>query len=943
MGTRGWAVAGIPSGTITFLFTDIEGSTRLWETQTEAMRRALARHDELLRQAIEANRGYVFKTVGDAFCAAFATASEGLDAAVAAQRALAAEPWGVAGGIRVRMGLHSGIAEIRDNDYFGQTLNRAARLQGIGHGGQLLVSLVTEELLRDHLPDDLALNDIGEHRLKDLMHPERVFQVAGPGLATDFPPVKSLDARPNNLPVQPTPFLGREKELTRLAALLDDPVQRVVTLLGPGGTGKTRLALQAAANADRYEDGVWFVDLSSVDKPAFLFPVIVRSVGLRESASVLPLNQLKEFTAHRSLLFVLDNFEQIQGGPPYLVQLIAACPSVTFLVTSREALQIRGEQVFPVPPLSTPRLRASKTMGPKQLSQFEAVTLFLERARAVRPEFTVTLANAPVLAEICARLDGLPLAVELAAARVSLLEPEQILERLGHQLRFLSGGLEDLPPRQRTLKAAIDWSYRLLTPEERHLLDELSVFAGGAILEAIEAVCLQGDAEASPLELLSDLQAKSLVFRETSSGLVLFGLLASIREYAGERLSEDGTQEALCRAHAEYYLHEAETLVGRIHGPDGARALVRLEADFENQRAALDWYHAQDRPVEELRLAAALGRFWHCHGHVTVGQEHLQRALDASAGPPAVWEGSAWMWLGALERYRGNYALARRHLERALERLDEQGGPALAEGRYWMGVQLRLLGCGEEAKALFQQVIASTDGDHPLAGSALLGLGLIAWKEGKLESAEALFRQALLVAEASGDATLSAKALLNLAIVLDLAGRTRESLPLLEESRRLNEGLGETEVAVAVNNSLGVVKLKLGEASEARRSYARMAEQAQRLGSSRLQTLALAGVADALRQEGEFPGALEWAERASLLARRLEPGMEQGVCARALGEARLACGRFEEARLAFEQAMRLLASACEDEEMALAREGLEAVNLQLCGQARPPPVSDRAG
>jgi predicted ATPase/class 3 adenylate cyclase len=490
----------LPGGTVTFLFTDVEGSTALWEQHPAPMAAALARHDALVREAIHAHGGVVVKGTGDGAHAAFATAADGLAAALAAQQALQAAPWGATGPVRVRMALHTGEAELRDGDYFGPPINRAARLLAAGHGGQTLLSLAAAELVRDALPAGVRLRDLGEHRLRDLQRPERVFQLVAPGLPTDFPALRSLDSRPHNLPVQPTPFIDREREVPAVRGLLARQEVRLLTLTGPAGTGKTRLALQVAAEAlDEFADGVYFVPLAPISDPGLVVPAVAQALGVREVAGHALVEGLHEaLRARPRLLLVLDNFEQVLGAAPRVAALLAACPRLNVLVTSRAVLHLAGEHDFPVPPLTLPERR---TLPPlERLAQYEAVRLLLERARAALPDFAITDANAPAVAEICHRLDGLPLALELAAARVRHLSPQALLARLERRLPLLTGGPRDLPARHRTLRGAIAWSYDLLGPEEQALFRRLAVFAGGCTLEAAEAVCGAGSPGGAQLE-----------------------------------------------------------------------------------------------------------------------------------------------------------------------------------------------------------------------------------------------------------------------------------------------------------------------------------------------------------------------------------------------------------------------------------------------------------
>jgi predicted ATPase/class 3 adenylate cyclase len=507
-----------PTGTLTFLFTDIEGSTRLWEHDAPAMQAALARHDELLKLAIEERGGYVFKTVGDAFCAVFPTASDALEAALEIQRRLLSSEWEQSEPLRVRMALHTGAAEERDGDYFGPPVNRVARLLSAAHGGQVLLSLPTQELVRDQLLVGTTLRDLGEHRLKDLFRPERVFQLSAPELPSEFPPLRTLEAYRNNLPLQPTPLIGRENEVSEVCDLLGGEATRLLTLTGPGGIGKTRVALQAAADLlEDFTDGAFFVPLATLTEAELFFSAVAETLGVKETAEQ-PLDEtLKDYLSERRLLLLLDNFEQVLEAAPSVTELLAGAPGLKVLATSRAPLGLYGEHEFPVPPLSMPDLKRPPLL--ERLTHYEAVRLFLERAQAVKPDFKVTNESAPAVAEICVRLDGLPLAIELAAARIKMLPPKAMLHRLGSRLKLLTGGARDLPERQRTLRATIEWSFALLDEGEQLLFGRLAVFSGGRTLEAIEAICdAEGDLPVDAFDGVSSLLDKSLIRQEEGPG-----------------------------------------------------------------------------------------------------------------------------------------------------------------------------------------------------------------------------------------------------------------------------------------------------------------------------------------------------------------------------------------------------------------------------------------
>ncbi len=677
------------TGTFTFLFTDIEGSTGRWENYPEAMRAALARHDALLRGAIERRGGHVFKTVGDAFYAAFTVATDALDAALDAQRALAAEAWGEVGPIKVRMALQTGAAELRDGDYFGPPLNRVARLLSAGHGGQVLLALPTEELVRDALAEGTTLRDLGEHRLKDLIRPERVFQVVVPALPDEFPRLRTLDQRPNNLPIQATPFVGRESVVAAVREQLLQPDVRLLTLIGPGGTGKTRLALQVAAELlDDFEDGVFFVPLAPTNDPTLVAAAIAQALGVQESEGRPVLDLLKGYLRDRRLLLVLDNFEQVLDAAAEIADLPASCPRLKILVTSRSVLHLYGAHNFPVPPLELPDPRRLPPLD--KLTQFEAVRLFVERARAVKPDFQVTNANAPAVAEICSRLDGLPLAIELAAARVRLLPPEAMLARMERRLPLMTGGARDLPARQQTLRGAMAWGYDLLEPDEQTLFRRLAAFSGGFTLEAAEAVCGSGAGERgrgkgeggeddshspfplplSPLEIdvldgVASLVDKSwLRQHDPGEGEPRFSMLGTIREFGLERLEETAEVGAVRDRHAAWFLELSAGALHGLRGPEQVAWLARLDPEHANFRAALDWLGRQGRHDERMVLAANLWWFWLLRAQFSEGVAWIEESL--ASGPsaaPSHGRALATFAVGALAVFKSDFALARRRLE----------------------------------------------------------------------------------------------------------------------------------------------------------------------------------------------------------------------------------------------------------------------------------------
>ena len=613
-----------PSGTVTFLLTDIEGSTLLLERLGAAWGATLETHHELVRSAIEGAGGQWVNTNGDAVFAVFARPPDAVAAAVAAQRALAAAEWPEGVRLRVRMGLHTGEAERAGQDYAGLEVHRTARISAAAHGGQVLLSSATHALTERALPEGVRQRDLGEYRLKDLSRPERLHQLCIDGLPAEFPPPRTLDAWRQALPVQPTTFIGREREVAEARALLEGT--RALTLTGPGGTGKTRLALQVAAEScEAYRDRAVFVALAALKDPSLVASTVAAAMGVQEEAGRPILASLTERLAGMEVLLVLDNYEQLLPAAPLVGELLAAGPGVRVLVTSRAPLRVAGEREYEVRPLALPETAGAT---PEELAESEAVALFVERARAIEPGFALGPENAAAVAAICAALDGLPLAIELAAARVRLLSPQAILERLGASLPLLTGGPRDRPERQRTLRGAIQWSHDLLDPDGQTMFRWLAVFAGGWTFVAAEAVCSPpGGPALDTLETLDALVQHSLARRDDSAPRPRFRMLQTIREFGLERLAESGEDPEIHERHAQVFLKLAEEAAGELTGPGQAVWLDRLAGDHDNLRAALRWSVDADRAATGLLIAAAIWRFWQLRDHLAEGEAWLTELL----------------------------------------------------------------------------------------------------------------------------------------------------------------------------------------------------------------------------------------------------------------------------------------------------------------------------
>jgi predicted ATPase/class 3 adenylate cyclase len=594
-------MAELPAGTVTFLFTDLESSTRLWEQHTEAMNDALARHDALLRDAVEAHGGHVVKGTGDGLHAVFATAGAAVAAAVAGQMGLQQETWSETGPLRVRMGLHTGVAEQREGDYFGQVLNRAARLMSAAHPGQMLCSQTTADLVRDSLPLSIGLIELGAHRLQDLARAEIVFQVTHDDLPAEFPPLVSQEALPGNLPRQVTSFVGRADEVARVAGELEETP--VVTLTGVGGVGKTRLALEVAAAAlPNHRDGAWLCELAGVRDPEAVPGAVVDVFHLDPRPGMTAIDLVLNFLRSKQLLLVLDNCEHMLKPLVGLVTaVVRECPGVRVLATSREGLNVAGERILVVASLELPEASAEL----QAIAGSEAVRLFVERAEAVRAGFALDASNASDVAQICQRLDGVPLAIELAAARIAMLAPPELARRLDQRFRILTGSEHGAVERHQTLRAAIDWSYELLDDAERTLLDRLSAFAGGFTLEAAEAVASGGGIDSDVVfDLLAVLVARSLVEADTEGAEARYRLLETIRQYAQERLEADGDAARVRDEHARYYAGFGEGAMTGLASPAELDWWQRFSREIDNVRVALTWA-IENRDVETtLRLIA---------------------------------------------------------------------------------------------------------------------------------------------------------------------------------------------------------------------------------------------------------------------------------------------------------------------------------------------------
>ena len=821
-----------PSGTVTFLFTDIEGSTKLAQQYPDSMPRLLTRHHEILNQSIQAYNGYVFQVVGDSFAAAFHSANDALNAALDAQRLLLNESWSPAP-IKVRMGIHTGAAQLNNTSvqivYSGYaTLASTQRIMSAGHGGQILISGVTRELVRDTLPGDSELLDLGEKRLKDLLRPEHLYQLSISNLPATFPPLKTLDSFPNNLPVQLTTFIGRENEIAELKQELE--VHHLVTLTGSGGTGKTRLSLQVAADLlDHFNHGVWFVELAPLTDPDLIPQTILSTIGISEQPNKTPLEILKEYLHEKKLLIVLDNCEHlIEASAQVTNALLNAAPGLKVLASSREALGVKGEVSYPVPSLSLPDVKHLPTI--EQLSQYEAVRLFIDRALLVAPHFVVDKDNAPFIAQICYRLDGIPLAIELAAARIKMMSIEQISQRLDDRFRLLTGGARTALPRQQTLRALIDWSYDLLTENEGLLLRRLSVFAGGWTLEAAEDVCLGDGLESYDiLDLLTQLVNKSLVvvMEGSQSGETRYRMLETIRQYAREKLLETGGTEIVRDRHLAYFVKLAQQAEPELYRSNQVFWLNKLDDEIDNIRMAVEWALVSD--VESgLRIAAIPWRFWQ-------GRSYLQEVGD---------------WLKQLlEQYKATNVLH-------AQALAVHSICTVRHGDFFETIKL--------AKQSLQ--MAQTVSDKQTEALSLSFLGIFTLLQGRAGDGTPILEQALAIYRSLGDKIGQADTTEWLSINNNDMER---AIAYAKESLALTREMGDLSGMVSRLCTLARLTFWKGDFTSPFRWLEEALPISRQLGDQALEVGALYTYGSFAYWRGDYPQAIAYFEEANLLSEKI--------------------------------------------------------------------------
>ncbi len=862
-----------PTGTVTFLFTDIEGSTKLAREHPETWESARARHHAILREAIESNNGYAFQIIGDAFCTAFHTAGDALRAAIQTQHGLQTSEVSETSEVlklRVRMGIHTGEAESHNGEYRGYlTLSMIQRVMSAGHGGQILLSGASENLLRGQLPTDVSLRDMGEHKLKDVPQPVRIFQVVAPDLQSEFPALRALDVFPNNLPTQLTSFVGREKEMLEVTQMLKQ--SRLLTLTGSGGTGKTRLSLQVASGIlEQFKDGVWFIELAPVSEPALVPSTVANVLRLRVEDSRPLIDVVMDWLSDKEALFILDNCEHlIDACAQFANTILQHCRGVRILASSREALGVAGEAAYRVPSLPTP----NEPLDIHQLETFDSAKLFIQRATLTLPTFQLTDDNASFVAQICSRLDGIPLAIELAAARVRALSVEQIAERLDDRFRLLTGGSRTALPRQQTLRALIDWSYQLLSEDERLLFRRLAVFVGGWTLDAAESVCSEERSGFDVLDLMSRLVDKSLVNVEHSAGESRYHRLETIRQYAREKLFDTDEVVSLRDKHLTYFVGLAERADVELQGRAQKKWLARLEAEHDNLRAALEW-SLKSQPEAGLRIAAALREFWDTHGHLTEALKWLGTMLDATKNIPPTPVRVKAVFAAAL------FSSRQSDLEGWKARQDE--GLALAESfdDTW-GIAQGLVSHGlfkeyfendiEAAELFYRRALeyGRKLNDKLFLGQSLGPLASCALKRYEYARAEEIFRESLSLFREVGNTREIAGAYGNLAEVA-LTQRNYESARVsAEESLALYRELDDKHGVATALRALSIASHNQGNIQQAQMAAEQGVMLFRQLGDRACMGLTISVLARHVLGQGDAERASEVAQEAVKVLREI--------------------------------------------------------------------------
>jgi len=890
-----------PEGHVTFLFTDIEGSTKLSQQFPDMLPAALEIHHSIMTRAIESYNGFIFQIVGDAFHCAFENPTDAFKAAVEIQFNLENEKWDEVV-IRIRSGMHSGRAEWNGKNYMGYiTLARTARVMSAAYGGQILVSNDAYEIHKENFDKekDTSFRDLGERRLKDVIQPIRLFQIVAKGLRLDFPPLITLDARPNNLPTQLTNFIGREKEMKHARELLKD--NRLLTIAGTGGAGKTRFSLQIGADSiDEFDDGVWLIELAALSDPFLLPQAILDSLVIKEEPGKTPEQTLTDYLKDKEILTILDNCEHLIDACAVMTEnLLLKCPKLKIIATSREALNCAGEQTYRIPPLTQPEPNSTDT--PEQLSQYESVRLFIERALAVNPKFRVTNENAPALAEVCSRLDGIPLAIELAAARISVLPVEKIYERLNDRFKLLTKGKRTSLPRQQTLRALIDWSYDLLSEKEKILWSRLSVFSGGWTLEAAEKVCSDAVTHMNEiLDLLSKLTEKSVIVYDDTKNR--YRILESIKQYGIEKLI-DGNDIFL--RHLNYFLELSEKAKPELYGENSRLWMDKIDADHKNFISAIEWSVRNENLEKGMNTAAALGRFWNLTGQYSTGIRLIEIILESAGTLGKSSKVNVLNWIGSFKSSQGDYEQAKKYYEEILSIRKETGDKSgIAGSMHNLGNVALSQGDYEQAKKYYEESLAiyKEIGDKRGIASPILSLGNIALNQGEYEKAKEYYEESLVIKKEIGNKDGISRAINNLGNVEYYKGDYEQAKKYYKESLHICREIGSKNGIAALVSNLGSVASNQGDYELAKKYYEESLEIRKEIGSKNGIAESIKNLGNVAYDQGNYKQAKKLFEESLAIYKEIGYKIGMADSVNYLGNAAYKLGDFE-------KAIKLLSSA----------------------------------
>lgn len=914
---------GQPIGTVTFLFSDIQGSTRLWDEDPLRMEVALLRHDKLIHEIVTKHLGFTFKTVGDQFCVVFQRAADAVLAAIDIQKSISAETWDLPWALKVRIGIHTGDTHERDGDYYGQTVNRVARIEAAAHGEQIVVSEVAYQLARDRLEPTIQFSELGEHRLKDLSRPDKLYQVNAPELPTvEFPAPRSLNRHLHNLPVQTTPFIGRGDVLAKLASQLRDPGYRIVSVVGPGGMGKTRLALQVAVEViEVFPDGVWFVDPSGVWDESDLLKTIAEALPMSAATNAVSADQIATWIEDKQLLLVLDNFEQVVEHADVVSSLAAKSANAVYLITSRIALRLRGERILELDPLPSPP--KDLQLDHEHLTAYDSVRLFIERAEAADSGFQVNNYNAPAVAEICSQLDGIPLAIELAANRTRLLQPEELLKRLGERLELLSGGSRDLPPRQRTLRRTIDWSFDLLDEQSARAFLALGAFDGLIRLSAAEAVLgTLGFSLMHCLNALQNLVEQSLVLRTPlDEEQPVFGMLASIQEYVRERLDKSELRITAHDAHANHFLELSKALFPGFDTPLNAEQLRAGWAEMENLQKAFRWFLESGQTTQAAVLVRNFSQVLITKGRANQASRNLAE-LDIESLDPDLAIGIACRKAHtAIESGLLDQASASLVSVKELVRPTED-----ASDLDYFALRARIATRRRDpaAPAIYAELLTEAGKRNSawMLGHAHIGLGRVAMMNGNLneclqhnQSAEKQFQ---LAADERG----TAMARCNLGLVHYLRHEYDLARTFYETAVGVLTSEGDVMILLQALANLAMCQLSLGEPEAAMLRADHLQTLAHDCANPRMQRLATGLRAECMVALQRPTDALQTVHSAFQSAAQEMDSPEDAYLLRVRADAYLASGERQKAAEDYDRAIPLLAETGDTEELDRARRGL---------------------